>query len=49
MLSTAYTYLSFCETNLGNYAEGRALLIKAVNLDYGYYNAIAREAASGLH
>lgn len=49
MLSNAYTYLAFCHTQLGDLVGGRALLLKAVSLDDGYYNNIAREAASGLH
>lgn len=49
MLSTSYTYLSFCHTALGDYTGARTLLLKAVKLDDQYFNTTAREAASGLH
>jgi tetratricopeptide (TPR) repeat protein len=49
MLSATYTYLAFCYGGRGDYATERALLRRAVELDDGYYNTRAREAASGLH
>lgn len=49
MKSSAYTYLAFCAVDLGDLTSGRAYLKDAENLDSGYYNTIAREAASGLH
>ncbi|HEX9035402.1 MAG TPA: hypothetical protein VF808_00260 [Ktedonobacterales bacterium] len=47
--SSAYTFLAFCADGLGDYTSGRAYLAKAENLDSGYYNTTARQAASGLH
>ncbi len=49
MQSTSYTYLAFCRGGVGDYAGERSLLQIAVELDDGYYNTTAREAASGLH
>ena len=49
MQSIDMTYLAFCRAGDGDNAGERSLLQKAVALDYGYYNTIAREAASGLH
>jgi tetratricopeptide (TPR) repeat protein len=49
MDSASYTYQALCAGATGNYAQERDLLQKAVGLDHGYYNTIARETASGLH
>lgn len=46
--STAYTYMGLSEIELGNKAEGRELLFKAVDLDPSYRNNTAREELSGL-
>jgi tetratricopeptide (TPR) repeat protein len=47
--SAAYTYVALCRGGLGDYAAERVLLQQAVELDDGYYNTTARQAASGLH
>lgn len=47
--SAAYTYEALCRAGLGDYAAERELLQQAVELDDGYYNTTARQAASGLH
>ena len=47
--SAAYTYEALCRGGLGDYASERVLLQQAVELDDGYYNTTARQAASGLH
>jgi len=47
--SAAYTYEALCRGGLNDYAAERALLQQAVELDDGYYNTTARQAASGLH
>ncbi len=47
--SAAYTYVALCRAGLGDYAAERVLLQQAVELDDGYYNTTARQAASGLH
>lgn len=49
MQSIAMTYLAFCHAGVGDYAGERSLLQKAMEFDNGYYNTLAREAASGLH
>jgi tetratricopeptide (TPR) repeat protein len=49
MQSAAYTYLAFCRAGVGDYVGERSFLEKAIELDNGYYNTTAREAASGLH
>lgn len=49
MQSAAYTYLAFCHAALGDVIGERALLRKAIQLDHGYNNTTAREAASGFH
>ena len=46
--SSAYTYMGLSEIGLGNEAEGRELLFKAVELDPSYRNNTAREELSGL-
>jgi len=46
--SSAYTYIAFSETGLGDYVDARKNLFKAVELDPFYYNNTAREALSGL-
>jgi tetratricopeptide (TPR) repeat protein len=46
--SSAYTYIALSENRLGEYAEARNLLFKAVTLDPNYRNNTAREALSGL-
>ncbi len=47
--SSAYTYIALSEAGLGNYAESRLFLFKAVSLDPNYHNTTAREELSGLH
>ncbi|HKD76863.1 MAG TPA: hypothetical protein VKB76_15260, partial [Ktedonobacterales bacterium] len=49
MDSASYTYQALCAGATGDYTQERDLLQKAVGLDHGYYNTIARETASGLH
>jgi len=49
MDSASYTYQALCAGATGDDAQERELLRKAVGLDHGYYNTIARETASGLH
>lgn len=49
MRSASDTYLAFCLGGQGDFAGERRLLMTAMELDDGYYNTTAREAASGLH
>ncbi len=48
LLSAAYTYLALSEQRLGNSAEFRQDIVKAVDLDKQEINALAREVAAGL-
>ncbi len=47
--SSAYTYMGLSAEGQGNYTDARKLLLKAIELDPGYHNNIAREELSGLH
>jgi tetratricopeptide (TPR) repeat protein len=47
--SSAYIYIGLSEAGQGNYITSRIFLMKAVQLDPGYYNNTAREELSGLH
>jgi tetratricopeptide (TPR) repeat protein len=47
--SSAYTYIALSDAGLGNDAEARKLLFKAIELDRSYRNNTAREELSGLH
>lgn len=46
--SSVYTYVAFSDDRLGNYVEGRSMLLEAVQLDPEYRNDVARGAISGL-
>lgn len=46
--SSVYTYVAFSDYRVGNYVEGRAMLLRAIQLDPEYRNDVARNAASGL-
>jgi len=46
--SSVYTYVALNDYLMGNYIEGRGMLLKAIQLDPEYRNDIARETVSGL-
>jgi hypothetical protein len=47
--STAYTYISLCETAVGRPAQARSHLLTAISLDSEYNNSLARTLAVGLY
>ncbi len=46
--SSVYTYVAFSDYKVGDYVEGRSVLLRAIQLDPEYRNNVARNAASGL-
>jgi tetratricopeptide (TPR) repeat protein len=47
--SSAYTYISLCETAMGQHQQARRDLLTAISLDTEYNNALARTLATGLY
>jgi tetratricopeptide (TPR) repeat protein len=47
--SSAYTYISLCETALGQDTQARQDLLTAISLDTEYNNSLARTLAAGLY
>jgi Tfp pilus assembly protein PilF len=47
--SSAYTYISLCETAMGQHQQARQDLLTAISLDTEYNNALARTLATGLY
>lgn len=47
--SSAYTYISLCETALGEDQQARQDLLTAIRLDTEYNNSLARTLATGLY
>jgi len=47
--SSAYTYISLCETAIGQTAQARSHLLTAISLDTEYNNSLARTLAVGLY
>lgn len=46
--SSAYTYMALSQAATNDFRMARLLLFKAVELDSGYHNTVAREELSGL-
>ncbi len=46
--SSALTYISLSEQRLGRYIQAREDLVKAIAIDKGYDNTVARDLATGL-
>lgn len=47
--SSAYTYISLCESALGETSVARSHLLEAIALDTEYNNSLARSLAAGLY
>jgi tetratricopeptide (TPR) repeat protein len=47
--SSAYTYISLCETAMGQHDQARRDLLTAISLDTEYNNSLARTLATGLY